>query len=79
MTSVLFDPWAKNAVHDDSLLSPVVTDDENGDYVIRRQNGKSSYVKLDTPIPAYPEEDGTYVLTCTVDDGVATLSWEDNT
>lgn len=29
--------------------------------------------------PEYPEEDGTYVLTCTMNSGEATLSWESTT
>ena len=80
--AILHDPWTGKTVHDDSLPSPLVGSDDNGDYVIRRENGKSSYAKLDMPLPelpAYPTTDGTYVLTCTVDDKVATLSWEDNT
>lgn len=80
--AILHDPWTGATVHDDSLPSPLVGSDDNGDYVIRRENGKSSYVPLNIPappepeLPASPEEDGTYVLTCTVDDGEATLSWE---
>lgn len=31
---------------------------------------------LESKIPAAPEEDGSYVLTCTVADGAATYSWE---
>lgn len=27
-------------------------------------------------LPDYPEEDGTYILTCTVSSGEATLTWE---
>lgn len=30
-------------------------------------------------LPEYPDTDGSYVLTCTVADGEATLSWESAT
>lgn len=36
-----------------------------------------SWVQLE--VPSMPTTDGTYVLTCTVDDGEATLSWESTT
>ena len=64
--AILVDPWAGSVVHEDSLPSPVVTDDDNGDYVIRRENGKSSYVPLSIPpaeLPVVTEEDNGDVLT----------------
>jgi len=33
-------------------------------------------IKASDAIPAYPETDGTYVLTVTVSSGTPTLSWE---
>ena len=38
---------------------------------------KADMATVKTKIPAVPEEDGVYTLTCTVADGVATYSWEE--
>ena len=79
---ILYDPWAKVAVHDDSLTAPVISSDDDGLYLVRRHGGTSTYVKLDSSVvaplvlPEYPESDGAYVLTVTMDNGAATLSWE---
>ena len=75
----LFDPWTGKKVPDDGIASPLAGDGANGDYVIRRENGKTSYVPLSIPpqeLPEYPETDGSYVLTLTVASGEGTLSWE---
>ena len=76
--AILYDPKTKATVHDDQLPSPLVNVDDNGLYLVKRENGKSTYEKLDVTqvVPEYPESDGAYVLTVTMDDGEATLSWE---
>lgn len=38
---------------------------------------KSDVSGLKVKVPALPEENGTYLLTCTVASGVATCSWEE--
>lgn len=49
----------------------------NGTYLIREENEKMTLVP--DQIPSYPTTDGTYVLTCTVSDGAATVEWIANT
>ena len=48
----------------------------NGTYIIREENEKMTLVP--DQIPALPTTDGTYVLTCTVSDGTATIEWTSN-
>ena len=76
--AILHDPWTGATVHEDSLPTPIVPTDANGDYVIHRENGRETYKALEFPaeLPEYPEEDGAYVLTVTMSDGEGTLSWE---
>ena len=52
--------------------------DGDGDYIVRQTDGINTYVPLITPteIPAAPTTDGTYILKCTVADGVAEYEWE---
>ena len=38
--------------------------------------GLGDALKAAAELPAVPEDDGTYTLTCTVDEGAATLTWE---
>ena len=38
--------------------------------------GVGDKLKAAVEFPAAPEDDGTYVLTCTVDEGEATYTWE---
>ena len=38
--------------------------------------GVGDTLKAAEELPALPEDDGTYTLTCTVDEGAATLTWE---
>ena len=38
--------------------------------------GVGDSLKAAAELPEAPESDGTYLLTCTVDDGKATLSYE---
>ena len=52
---------------------------DNGDYVLRHNNGENSYVALTKELPTLPTEDGNFVLKCTVSSGTATLSWESET
>lgn len=49
--------------------------ESNGDYLLHYNDGEATYTAHTSPIPALPSEDGTYVLTCTVTDGTATLTW----
>lgn len=49
----------------------------NGTYLIKEENEKMTLVP--DQIPALPTTDGTYVLSCTVSDGVATVAWIANT
>ena len=59
--------------------------DEDGDYIMHRENGLNSYSSLATylsdngyapnVIPTAPAEDGTYTLKVTIADGEATYSW----
>ncbi len=78
--AVLHDPWTGVTVHDDQLPSPIVASDDNGDYIITRANGKSTYKKYAPKatdvLPAYPSANGTYVLTATKSNSGVTLSWE---
>jgi len=48
----------------------------DGDYIVRQVNGINTYVPVENELPAAPAEYGTYTLTVTVTDGVATYSWE---
>lgn len=50
----------------------------NGDYIIREATEVMTLVPAPTGVPELPSVDGTYVLTCTVSDGTATLSWTSN-
>ena len=50
----------------------------NGDYIIREDTEVMTLVPAPTGVPELPSVDGTYVLTCTVSDGTATLSWTSN-
>jgi hypothetical protein len=62
----LFDPWTGKTVPDDGLASPLAGDGENGDYIIRRENGKTSYVAYSAPsaeLPAVTADDNGDVLT----------------
>ena len=38
--------------------------------------GIGDALKAAAELPTLPEDDGTYTLTCTVDEGAATLTWE---
>lgn len=76
--AVIYDPYSKVTVQEDSLPTPL-SGKENGDYIVHRSNGKEEYVEFPSELATIltlPDEDGTYVLTCVVDDGEATLSWE---
>lgn len=73
--AVIYDPYSKTAVQEDSLPTPL-SGKENGDYIVHRSNGKEEYVAITAELPDSPSDDGTYVLTCVVDDGEVTLSWE---
>ena len=73
--AVIYDPYSKVAVQEDSLPTPLSGTD-NGDYIVRRSNGKEEYVAVAAELPDSPSDDGTYLLTCTVSSGTATLSWE---
>ena len=57
------------------LPSPTGVD---GDYIIREDTEVMTLVPAPTRVPELPSVDGTYVLTCTVSDGTATLSWTSN-
>ena len=77
--AILHDPWTGATVHEDSLPTPIVPSDANGDYVIHRENGRETYKALEFPadeLPEAPSANGAYVLTCTVSSGTDTLSWE---
>lgn len=52
--------------------------DNNGDYIVRHNNGVNTYVALTIPqeLPNAPTSDGNYRLKCTVSGGTATYSWE---
>ena len=54
--------------------------DGDGDYIVRQTDGVNSYVPLVIPaeLPTAPTTDGTYKLTVTVADGVATYQWVSN-
>lgn len=63
---ILHDPWTGKTVPEDGLASPLAGDGENGDYLVRRQNGKTSYVAYSAPaaeLPAVTAEDNGDVLT----------------
>ena len=45
-------------------------------YYLESQTAKEIAEKVSAVLPETPDDDGAYILTCTVDDGVATLSWE---
>ena len=47
----------------------------DGRYRMRRENGINKYERDESDLPSLPTADGTYRLTVTVLDGVATLSW----
>lgn len=49
--------------------------DGDGDYIVRQTNGENSYVPYIKELPTLPNEDGTYVLKCTVSGSTKTLSW----
>ena len=53
--------------------------ESNGEYLMKYHNGEASYQQYSSPVPEAPTTDGTYVLTCTVADGAATLKWIANT
>lgn len=55
MTAVLYDPWSGATIHDDALPSPLVNSDANGDYIIHRENGKSTYKAYSAPSAELPE------------------------
>ena len=38
--------------------------------------GVGDALKAAAELPTLPDDDGTYTLTCTVDEGVAALTWE---
>ena len=51
----------------------------NGYWFKQPNNWSTSDAEAPAPVtelPTSPTDDGTYTLTCTVDDGTATLSWE---
>ena len=52
--------------------------DGDGDYIVRQASGQNVYVPITFPadeLPAAPENDGNYVLKCTVSSGTATFTW----
>lgn len=53
----------------------------NGTYLVQYQDGEMSYVAYIAPteLPSNPTTDGSYHLVCTVSDGQASYSWEQNT
>lgn len=57
------------------LPSPTGVD---GDYIIREDTEVMTLVPAPTGVPELPSVDGTYVLTCTVSDGITTLEWTSN-
>ena len=66
MTSILHDPWTGATVHDDALPSPIVDSDANGDYIIHRENGKSTYKAYEgggSELPEVTADDNGDVLT----------------
>lgn len=49
--------------------------ENNGDYLMRHNNGENTYIPYSSPIPTPPTTDGTYTLKVTVSGGVASYSW----
>ena len=80
--------WVLPTDLDDADALYVVSDVTDGVITVALASGSSQDVAADVEtlsgkvtvlegkIPAAPEEDGAYVLTCTVADGEATYSWE---
>ena len=64
--AILHDPWTGATVHEDSFPSPIVNSDANGDYLIHRENGKTtykSYSEKASELPTVTSDDNGDVLT----------------
>ncbi len=53
--------------------------ENNGDYLMRHNNGENTYIPYTSPIPSAPTEDGTYTLKVTVSGGTPSLTWVQDT
>jgi hypothetical protein len=53
--------------------------ENNGDYLMRHNNGENTYIPYTSPIPSAPTEDGTYTLKVTVSGGTPALTWVQDT
>ena len=67
------DSKALSALADNELVSAGPVKTNSSDIAAL----KTDVAAVKGKIPAAPEEDGTYTLTCTVASGVATYSWEE--
>ena len=53
--------------------------ENNGDYLMRHNNGENTYIPYTSPIPSAPTTDATYTLKATVSGGTPTLTWVQDT